>query len=490
VSESSVATTAFAASSPDDAEKGRRRRIAAGRVLAVVVPVAVWLAPLRLAPGSKHALAITAFMIVAWVSEAMDHGLAGLIGCYLFWALHVTRIEVAFSGFVSDTPWFSVAAMLIGIMATKSGLARRLGYMVVMRTGVSYSRILLGLILSTFLLTFLVPSGMARVVIVAALALSLLETFGLGPGSNIGCGMFLILTYTSSVFDKTVIAGAAAITARGVMEKIGGVEVLWSRWLLAFLPIQIITIVFAWRLTLWLYPPETSSLPGGMQFLRGELRKLGAWKLPEKKALALMLAAIALWMTDFLHHIPPSTIGLGAGLVALLPVIGVLDANDFKKVNFLLAFIFVGSAVSMGEVLKATGSLDALTRVLFSWMQPLMGNPWLSSFALYWTGFIYHIFLGSEISMLGASMPSLMTMAHEHGWNALAVGMIWTFSAGGKIFVYQSTVLIAGYAYGYFRPRDLLRLGLCMSVLDSIQLLVFVPIYWPLIGIGPVSLGH
>ncbi len=399
-------------------------------------------------------------------------------------------MEVAFSGFATDTPWFSLAAILIGIMATTSGLARRLGYLVVMRAGTSYSRILLGLILLSYLLTFLVPSGLARVVIMAALALSLIEAFGLGPGSNAGRGMFLILTYTASVFDKTIIAGAAAITARGLMEKIGNVEVLWSRWFLAFLPIQIVTIFAAWRLTLWLYPPESDSLPGGIHSLRGELQEMGPWKVAEKKALALMLAAIALWVTDFLHHIPPSMIGLGVGLVAVLPLIGVLNSGDLRKVNYLLAFFFVGSAVSMGEVLKATKSLNELTNILFSWMRPLLGNPYFSSFVLYWTGFIFHIFLGSEVSMLGASMPSLMNMAHTHRLNALAVGMIWTFSSGGKIFIYQSTVMIAGYAYGYFRAKDLLRLGFCMSILDSIQLLLLVPIYWPLIGIGPISIGN
>ena len=60
---------------------------------------------------------------------------------------------------------------------------------------------------------------------------------------------------------------------------------------------------------------------------------------------------------------------------------------------------------------------------------------------------------------------------HAHALNPLALGMIWTFSSGGKIFVYQSAVLIGGYSYGYFEPKDLFRLGLCMSIVDSIQLL-------------------
>ena len=34
--------------------------------------------------------------------------------------------------------------------------------------------------------------------------------------------------------------------------------------------------------------------------------------------------------------------------------------------------------------------------------------------------------------------------------NPLLLGLIWTFAAGGKLFAYQSGVLIVGYSYGYF----------------------------------------
>ena len=452
-------------------------------MLAIVIPAIIWFAPFHLEARAQHALAIATFMIIAWITEALDHGLTGLIGCYLFWALGVVKFDVAFSGFADDTPWFLFGAILFGAMAGKSGLARRLAYLVVASVGTTYSRILLGLILSDFLLTFLVPSGMARVAIMAAVALGLIETFRLGPGSNIGRGMFLILTYTAGVFDKTIIAGAAAITGRGLIEKMGQVEVLWSQWFLAYLPSDVITILVAWRLTLWLYPPEQASLPGGVQFLREELDKMGPLTVMEKKSLALMLLAIGLWMTDFLHHISPSMIGLGIGLLAALPGFGVLGVEDLKRVNYLPVF-FVASAVGMGKVLSATKGLDVLTNILFSWMEPLVTNVYRSTFVLYWTGFVYHIFLASEVSMLGTSMPLLMNFATSHGLNPLALGMIWTFSAGGKIFVYQSAVLIVGYAYGYFEARDMFRLGLCMSVVDSLLLLVVAPFYWPLIGIG------
>src|SRR5262249_48834575 len=199
-------------------------------LLPIVIPAVFSFLPLALDPRAHHAIAVTLFMILAWATEILDHGITGLIGCYLFWALKIVSFDVAFSGFANDTPWFLMGAILFGTMASKSGLARRLAYAVTLRIGTSYARLLLAIIVSDFLLTFLVPSGMARVTIMAAVASGLIGAFGVGPGSNVGRGMFLILTYTAGVFDKTIIAGAAAITGRGVIESVGHAPVLWSQW--------------------------------------------------------------------------------------------------------------------------------------------------------------------------------------------------------------------------------------------------------------------
>jgi solute carrier family 13 (sodium-dependent dicarboxylate transporter), member 2/3/5 len=448
----------------------------------IALPVAIWVAPVPFDGQAKHACAISLFLILAWALEVLPPGLAGLIGCYLYWVLGVASVDVAFGGFADDTPWFLLAAILFGAIAVKSGLARRIAFGVMLRAGTSYARLLLGLIVADALITVCVPSGVPRVIIMATIALGVNQAFGLEKGSNISRGMLLILTYAASVFDKTVIAGAAAITARGAMERFGHLEVLYSQWLLAFLPVDIVLIVAAWRLTLKFFPPEKPSLPGGTAYLKKELAKLGDWKPVEKKALAFVIAAVLLWLTDSWHHVSAPKVALGVALVALLPRIGVLGIEDLKRVDYLLVF-FVASVVSMGKVLAATKSLEAVTHVLFGWMTPLTGHTVLAPFALYWVGFAYHLFLGMGISMLGTSMPALMAYAAAHHLNALALGLVWTFSTGATVFAYQNTVLVVGYSYGCFSAKDLLRLGLCLSVLDSLLLLIVVPFYWPLIGI-------
>ena len=421
-------------------------------------------------------------MVVGWMTQAAEYALVGLVGCFLFWALKVSSFNVAFGGFANDTAWFLFGALLLGAAATRSGVARRLAYLVMLRVGVTYPRILLGLIVTDLILTLVVPSGIARVVILAAIALGLAEAFGAGRGSNVARGMFLIITYTANIFDKMIIAGAASIIARGLIERVGGVEVLWSLWALAFLPCSLLTVLLAWRLTIWLYPPEAVTLAGGYDYLRDELRRMGPWRAAETRSALLIAAAVLMWMTDFLHHIPPAAIGIGAGLLALLPHVGVLETQEMRRLNYLPVF-FVATAVSMGGVLEATKALDVLTGLAFSFMQPLTTNIFTTTVVMYWTAFVYHFFLASEVSMLGTSIPVVMSFAKVHAMSPLLLGMIWTFAAGGKLFVYQSGVLIVGYSYGYFEPRDLLRVGFALTIVEFLILLLLVPFYWPLLGI-------
>jgi len=282
------------------------------------VPLAIWLAPLGIPTDTKAALAITAFMIIAWMTEVMEYASAGLIGLLLFWFFRIAKPEVVFHGFVDAASWYYVGAVLIGTMATKTGLPQRIAGFVVERVGVTYSRLLLGLIIIDFLLTFIVPSGVARMVIMAPICIGVINLFGVDKGSNIGRGIFLVITYATAIFDKMIIAGTGAITARGVIERVGEVDVTYSFWLIAFLPCSILTIIAGWRLTLWLFPPEIESLEARRDEVAATFRNTIPWSPRAVKATILIVIALVLWLTDGIHGISAAMIAFGIGLIAAL----------------------------------------------------------------------------------------------------------------------------------------------------------------------------
>lgn len=448
-----------------------------------IVLVVLWFAPTHESPAAQHAVAIAALMIVLWATEALDHALSGLIGVLLFWALGVSSFKAAFSGVANNTTWFLFGAILIGGAASTSGLARRIACTIAARIGTSYSRLLLAFTMIDFFLTFLIPSGIARVTILSAIAAGTVRGLGMAPRSNVGRGLLIIVTYSATLFDKMILAGASSILARGILEEIGHVHVYYSQWFLAYLPGDIVTIVCCWGVVLWLYPPEREQLEDTTKYFVGELARLGPYSASEKKCAVLLTAAVVLWMTDLIHRLNPATVGLAVGLLALFPKVGILRIRDLRQLNFRVIG-FTAAALGMSRVLVDTKGLEVLTNVMMAWMKPLVTGPFTASIVLYWTAFAYHIFLANPPAMLSTSLPVVLRFASAQGLHPLPIGMIWTFGAGGKIFAYQSAVLIVGYSYGYFDGKDLLKVGLILTLVESLVLLALVSFYWPFIGIS------
>lgn len=137
----------------------------------------------------------------------------------------------------------------------------------------------------------------------------------------------------------------------------------------------------------------------------------------------------------------------------------------------------------MGNVLEATHGLSVISASVFHWIQPVLTNVFSITAVLYWAAFLYHFLLGSEISMVATSIPLVLEYAKTHGLSALQLGLIWTFSAGSKLFAYQSAVLVVGYSYGNFEARDLMKIGAWMTLVKFVILMLLVPFYWPLIDL-------
>ena len=195
------------------------------------------------------------------------------------------------------------------------------------------------------------------------------------------------------------------------------------------------------------------------------------------------MAAIALWTTDFLHHTSPAVIALGIGLTLALPSIGVLNKKAVKQIN-LFAILFSAGALSMGGVLAHTDALSVLTNSLVRWLGPVSSDSVYSAGALYVGAFFYHFLLANDQSMLSTSLPVLLQFAETNNLNPVAAGLVWNFATGARLFVYQSSVLVLGYSYGYFEGKDLIKVGAILTLVQGLLLIFLVPLYWPLIGLN------
>ena len=198
-------------------------------LICIAAGVITYLLPITPVETGRRALSITVFVIAMFIAEPVPLGVTGLLGCWLYWVWAGIPAAKAFSGFHSSTPWFILGVLLMGIMAESTGLAKRIAYNMVCRLGSNYSSILAGMMVLNLLLTFIIPSGLAKTLVLCTIAIGLIQSYGLSKESNIGRGLMLAMTYQSGLFDKVILAGAATILSKGA-HRISrqGTRLLWS----------------------------------------------------------------------------------------------------------------------------------------------------------------------------------------------------------------------------------------------------------------------
>jgi hypothetical protein len=260
-----------------------------------------------------------------------------------------------------------------------------------------------------FLMTFIVPSGVSRVVILAAICIGIVDAFGASEG-NVSRGLFIIFLHGHDL-RQDADCGGGLDPGAWLDQARRRRPVYYSQWFLAYLPCDLITVA-CWAAVLWLYPPEKKGT-GGRAVIHPDAAFETRPDYGGRETSRVADAGDHRALDDRLHHhIPASMIGLGAGLVACLPVIGVLNSEQFKKID-PLPVMLTAAVLSMAVVLTSTKAIEVVNAAFFSRVQPLLHSVNYSSLVLYWAGFVYHFFL-PEPSNLSTSMPLLMRFAKEN----------------------------------------------------------------------------
>jgi hypothetical protein len=132
---------------------------------------------------------------------------------------------------------------------------------------------------------------MARLSVMAPIVIGAVAAFGLRPKSNIGKAFFIILTYTSMLFDRMIMSGAASILTRGIVDEQTGIKIFWSQWLLAYLPAVFFTVIASWSIVHRLYHAEKNAAPGRSTRRKGFESIISALALSKSTAHCLNVAS-------------------------------------------------------------------------------------------------------------------------------------------------------------------------------------------------------
>jgi di/tricarboxylate transporter len=404
------------------------------------------------------ATALVVFAVGLWASAALPEYLVALAFLFLAAITAVVPSEVVFAGFTTSTLWLVFGGLIMAEAVRASGLGLRLASRLLGAFSGSYRQALIGTMLVTTVLCFVMPATVARILLMIPILLAFCERLGLAPNSRGFIGIMLAM-----------LIGSFQIGAAILPANIPNLEYLKLHFPVTALAKAILTI---WLLDkLFAEPVSATQAPAALPPMSG-----AEWRM------ALILgSALLLWATDFIHHIPPGWIGLGAGLACLLPRFGLIDIHTFNERVKLGPFFYIGAVLGVGAVINAA----QLSTTLFAGLPALIGLAPGADFlnfhlmSLLSTGTAMFATSPGQPALLG---PLAGELAAATGWSVKTV--LLTFATGFSTILlpYQVPPVIVGLYAAGIAPGHAARVFLIQAALTVVLLWPLNYVWWWLLG--------
>ncbi|SDG72532.1 SLC13 family permease [Roseospirillum parvum] len=449
-----------------------------------LVALALLLAP-TLGLAGEHpqwflAGGLTVFALSFWASGLLPEPVTALAFFLLAVLSGVAPPEVIFSGFHSKAVWLVFGGLVIGVAVRKSGLAERLARALTRRLSGSYLSIISAIVAGGFLLAFLMPSSMGRVVLMMPIMLALADALGY-PERSRGRAGIVLATGMVAFGPPTAILPAVVpnLVMAGAAESALGVHLAYLEFLGWHLPTTGILKALLLIGAVWLLFRQPPTAPASRPTADSAPPPMSA---TEKRLAGLLAVTLALWCTDTLHGLSPAWVALGAALVCLLPPLGrwwpesLVGLDDMaSKVNYP-SLIYLAGMLGMGAVIAASGLGGFLAQRMME-LTPFAdgGTPADTLWNLGWVAGLTTV---AGMAATTPGVPALMTpfaatLAEGTGLSQMSVLMALVTGYATTILPYQVPPLVVAMQMGRVGLASGARL--CLLLAGATLLLV-----WPL----------
>jgi anion transporter len=476
-----------------------------GLVLATAVLIAILLlpTPADLPLAGHRMLAILGFAVVVWITETLDYAISAVVIAALMAFMlgtapstanpkvllgTVQGLTMAMSGFSNTALTLVAAALFLAAAMTITGLDRRIALVILSRVGTQTSRIVIGAIVVSTVLAFIVPSSTARAAAVIPIMMGIILAFGVDRKSRFA-GLLMITTVQAVSIWNVGIKTAAAqnMVAVGFIQKTLGHDITWLSWFVAAAPFSLLLSIGLYFIMMWMMPPEAKEIPGGRDTVHQSLSQLGPMTGKEARLLAVSLVLLCFWATEgVVHSFDSSTTTTAAVALLFLPGVGVME---WKKANPLIPWgtiVLFGVGISLGTVLLQTQAAQWLANLMVQWFG-LNQLPALTILAVLGAFLIIiHLGFASATALASSLIPIVIAVVQKvqtPGISVLGMTLVLQFVVSfGFILPVNSPQGMVAYGTETFAARDFIRTGVVITVLAYALTLLFGATYWRWLG--------
>lgn len=453
-------------------------------------------APEGLTQPAMHVLGVLVWAIIYWVGAVLPEAITGMLMGALFIVVSAGNVTIAesFNAFSGGTIWLVIAAIGLGVSVKACGLLERVSLLLLKLFPKNFFGRSVGLMLSTFIVGPFVPSTMAKTGILTPIARGIAESSGYEMGSKQSNGIFMAywtgLKSCSTFFITASVVSAALVgmLPADTAAQYGSI----GTWFLYTIPCLIVFLVLS---ALWINlrygegkgrskEEKAAAAKATAEFINGRLAELGKWSKHEKLMGVLVILCVILWLTKKYHGIAEWIITLF--VVVLAFAFKVIDMKTFISGVPWGVIIFVGTAISIGNVLPAVGVIDWLTTTVGPMTNGFFANPFLLVIGTAIFTFLMRFVIVSESGFLAIATAILFPLALAAGVNPWIVAVVLNAFTNTFQLPYQSSLLIGTAGVGgedFVVYNECSKFNVPFCLIFLIGFLVSVPIW---MGLGIV----
>jgi len=455
-------------------------RLAAALIVAAALLLYLVPGAIGLDPGLGPAAAVVLLALGFWASGVLPVHHTALLVFVLVTVLDIAPPRVIFSGFAATGLWLVFGGLVIAAAIEATGLGRRLARVVVGRLEGSYRRLIYGTVMICIGLAFLVPAAMGRIVILLPIFQALAKDVGFARHSNGRTGILLAVTFATILPAFAILpANLPNMVLLGAAETLYGTSITYGAYLLLHFPVLgLVEGLLLAELICRLFPDRPRPREPGPG------APLPPWSAAERRLFAILILALGLWASDWLHGTSAGWIALLAGLLCLLPGVGMVDAETFETRVHFGSFIYVAGVLGMVGLIDASGLGAALGATFLDWLPLAEGAPLTNFASLVGIGVLTGLATGL------AGVPAVLTplaepMATAAGLPLESVLMTQVLAFSAVLLPYQSAPLMVALQLSGVPLGVASRLSLTLAAATLLLLVPLDYLWWRLLGYLP-----
>lgn len=445
-------------------------------VVAVVVAVLFALVSPDGIPGEAvPGISLAIITIALFATSAVPEYVTALIFFVVAMLLAIAPAEVIFSGFRSTAFWLVFGGLVIGVAIRRTGLAARIASAVVPRFGDSYPALIFGLVAAGVAVAFLMPSTMSRVLILLPIVTAMADSYGFEEGSSGRIGMIVAISFGTMMPGFTILpATVPPMILSGASETLYGITPVYGTYLLLHFPVLgFLKAIVIGVLVVWLFPATVTT--------RAEAVVAEPMSRDERLLTVLLVAALALWATDFLHGISPAWIALAVAAVCVFPAVGLVPPQAFNERISVGVLLYIAGILGLGALVANTGAGELLAAVMLDVLHLGPGQP-----ARTFTAFSGVTALVATVTTQPA-VPTLLTPLSGvvAKATALPIETILMMQAVGfstSLLIYQTPPLVVAMQLGGVQTWRANKLCLAIFVVTVVLLIPLDYFWWRFLG--------